>query len=266
MVDINPKFPKHTWDDKEIEPKYGTLHGWRGILGECSFTYSNPDEPTKYSWQKIEPTGSMETLSMDDKEGQNYTNLTIGNKFSYTTDGESSQVDGHKDSNCESTIRENCEGDIGRSGKKSHIVFTDGQVESIDKGKVSIITSASESWNASGSYGDTVNEHSGHWHESFEKDRVTNVNLNNILMVSEGDCSTHVQSGNYDAKVKEKYKVFSGNDLLIQSATKITLRVGNSSIVIEPDHIYIIANNSQSRIDLNPGGAGPGTGIPSETA
>jgi hypothetical protein len=126
--------------------------------------------------------------------------------------------------------------------------------------------SASDNHTFKSASGDKSEDYGKNLYLTVGKDRITTVNDNEILQVASGDCATHVQSGNYDTKVKEKYKVFSGDDLLIQSATKITLRVGNSSIVIEPDHIYIIANNSQDRIDLNPGGAGPGTGDPSETA
>ena len=251
MVDINPKLPKHCWDDKEVVPKYGTITGWRGHLGECKFTYSNPDEPDKYSWQKIEPTGSMTTFSMDPSEEQNVTSLNVGNKFGYTTDGESKQVDGHTDSNTEATSRKNNNGDCGESCQKKYELATQGVNRVSGEVDLNFTVAASESWSASGTYGDQVNEHSGHWHEAFEKDRVTAVKKNDVLMIGDGDYACHVQSGNWDTHIKSKARMYADSDILIESKTKIVLKVGSSTITITPSNIEILASGGSGRIDLN---------------
>jgi hypothetical protein len=101
------------------------------------------------------------------------------------------------------------------------------------------------------SEGDHIQEYSGHYHESFEKDNVKTVSGNKIAIVETGDNAMHVQSGNWDTHVAEKSRLYSGNDILIESGTKITLKVGNSRIIIEPNHIQIISNNKTGLIDLN---------------
>lgn len=250
-MDISNKLPKHTWCLGEIKPKYGTTTGWRGHLGECKFVYSNPNEPDKYSWQEIEPTGSTKTFTMDSSEEQNITKLTVGNISSYTTDGESKQVDGHTDKNVEDTSRENNNADRGVSSKKSYTLTTEGEVK-VNKGcQVCIDVGESESWSAHGTYGDQVNEHSGNWHEAFEKDRVTAVKKNDVLMIGDGDYACHVQSGNWDTHIKSKARLYADNDILIESATKIVLKVGSSTITITSSNIEILASGGSGRIDLN---------------
>ena len=56
-------------------------------------------------------------------------------------------------------------------------------------------------------------------------------------MVNEGDYAVHVQSGNYDAYIKKKARIYADSDILFESKSKITLKVGNQTIVITPDRI-----------------------------
>lgn len=246
------KCPNHTWDPPiEITPIYGRTFGKKGPNGECEIVYSDVEAPEKYSWQKHEATGSFSTLTADKQEKQNNTELNIGNQSSYVADGISSHCDGHRDTNSMSTERRNCMGDIGESGKKNMVVFTEGKVESINEGSVKIVSAASGSWSGVGTFGNQVNEHSGDLFESIEGDSVLAVSGNRMLMIEKGDHAVHVQQGNHDTHVAEKGRLYFGNDLLIESATKITLKVGSSTIVITPSNIEVIANGKSGRIDLN---------------
>jgi hypothetical protein len=231
MVDLTPKLPKHSWDDKEIEPIYGRTFGWKGPNGEAVIRYSDVEAPDKFSWQKMEATGSFSALSADQNEKQNNTNLNVGNQFNYVADGLSNQTDGHIDENGMSTKRSNCMGDVGESGKKNYTVYTGGRVTAVQN-DVKIVYAASGSFSGVGTFGDQVNEHSGNWHEAFEKDHVQAVKGNKITMVEGGDYALHVQSGNYDAHIQQKGRIYSESDLLLESASKITLKVGASTIVI----------------------------------
>lgn len=248
MVDTNKKLPEHGWDTEEIVPKYGTTYGSQDILGSHEYVYANPAEPEKYSVQKLTASGSYETLQYDKERNEIRTTLVTGESRGYNVGGQSSQVDGHKDVNVESTSRENVMGDKGVSYKTGYETATEGRISAVREYRKDFITSASESKSFTGSYGDQVNEHSGNWHESFEKDHVQAVTGNKITMIQDGDYAIHLQSGNYDAHIAEKGRIYADNDILIESKTKITFKVGGSTIVMEPSKITVISD----KIDLNP--------------
>lgn len=256
MVDLTPKLPKHPWDDKEIEPIYGRTFGWKGPNGEAEIRYSDVEAPDKFSWQKMEATGSFSAMSADPKEKQNNTELNVGNRFTYIADGDSSQVDGHRDTNTMSSERRNCMGDIGESGKKNMVVFTEGKVEAIDGGHVQIVSAASGSWSGTGSFGDQVNEHSGNWHAAYEQDKVEVVKKNNITMIEEGDYAIHTQQGNFDLQVSsgKLHLMTSADDLIANSNVKVLLQVGSQSkVTLEPSKVKLQVGDS-SYIEITSGG------------
>lgn len=245
------KLPPAAIDRGEIQMKYGTTTGWQGLLGECKYIYSNPAEPTKFFIQEQSATGSYVTIEYDTSKNELRTTLDVGNVRGYVNQSESRQVDGHLDTNVESTYRLNVAGGYGTSYQQGYIVATDGTVASHNRINKVYVVAASESKSMYGSYGDNVNEHSGNWHESFQKDHVQAVTKNKITMVEQGDYAVHVQAGNWDTHIAQKARMYADNDILIESKTKITLKVGNSKIIIEPNHIQIISNNKAGLIDLN---------------
>lgn len=184
-------------------------------------------------------------------EKENRTNLRVGNEFSYYSDSTSNHTDGHQDNNSESTIRENSEGDRGISAKTTYVVSTEDLIKTVGGIETNFVMAASESWSAHGTDGDHVEEHSGNWHQAFEKDRVTAIKNNEITMVEDGDYALHVQSGNWDTHIAQKARLYADNDILIESATKIVLKVGASTITITPSNIEILADGGSGRIDLN---------------
>lgn len=245
------KLPPDDFSAKKKEMKYGTTHGFQRICGTAEFHYENPAESDKTGYIKCHATGSYETMHADDALNAMYTLFDIGERRSYTVGGSSSQTDGHHDSNVESTKRENTMGDHGRACKTHYHVSTAGSVKVHNEYKKEIIASRSESKMFTGSYGDSAHEHSGNWHEAFEKDQVEAVGKNKITMVQGGDYAIHVQEGNYDNHIAQKARIYADNDILIESKTKITLKVGSSKIVIDGSSIEIIANGKSGRIDLN---------------
>jgi hypothetical protein len=124
---------------------------------------------------------------------------------------------------------------------------------------------ASESKSYSTSQGDVVEEHSGNFHISYEQDFISAIKSNMITMVNEGDYALSVQAGNYDAQIMQKARIYASSDILIESLTKVTLKVGVSTIVLTPTDITLdVAGVSNitldalgitqvgPRIDLNP--------------
>lgn len=251
VQDKNKKIPKDGVSDEKKVLKYGYTTGYRDILGNQTIVHANPDEPENYVKLVMDATGSYETIEYDSQENAHKTSLNTGRTSSYTVGGETSHVDGHKDSSVESTSRENVTGDKGVACKTNYQTSTEGTIIAHNRFKKEFVVAASDSKSFSGSYGDQVNEHSGNWHEAFEKDHVQAVSGNKITMIEKGDYAIHVQKGNYDNHISEKGRIYADNDILIESGTKITLKVGESSIVITGSSIKIIADGKTGRIDLN---------------
>jgi hypothetical protein len=237
MVDTNKKLPKHGWDDEEIVPKYGTTYGEQDILGNHKYVYANPAEPEKYSYQKYDVTGSYETLQKDEQKSEIRTILKTGEVRGYTAGNASEHFDGNRDTSGESTNRSTYRGDNSSTARRSINGYPKGKLETVGVYTQSFTLGDKNSPTTTtkhfvGTDGDEVHEHSGNRHEAFEKDYVQAVTGNKLTMVENGDYGLHVQSGNYDAHIQQKGRIYSGNDLLIESGSKITLKVGASTIVI----------------------------------
>lgn len=231
-------------------PKYGTTYGQRDLLGRFFFCYSNPDDADNYLEQTQYPDGSYTTREYDSEEKGNTTELDVGNKFSYTGDGISNHCDGHRDTNSMSTERRNSMGQLGESALALMAAYPQGRVVAVTESDTKIVSAKSTSFSGLGSYGDYVQEHKGHHHSAYEKDCVAAVKGNKLTMVT-NDYGVHVQDGSYDCHIGANGRIYSTKDLLIESATKITLKVGSSTITITPSNIEILAAGGSGRIDLN---------------
>jgi hypothetical protein len=239
MTDHNKKLPVDPWSSGVIELKYPWVYGEADNLGGATFKYRNLKEPDKNSSLAINPSGSYQTVQQDSERKEITTALNPGETRSYTGGGASTQTDGHVDDNGESTRRSTTAGDVGQQGGRN---FMQGFAENVIKGsknESSFVMGASESKVYQASKGDIVTDHDGSLHTNLGGDQVFTVKGNVINSVKEGDYSLHIQSGNFDTQVETKGRMFFGDDLLIESATKITLKVGDCAIIIEPDQIYI---------------------------
>lgn len=249
-TDDNKKLPVPPWADASsgIEPKYPYVYGERDNNGGHTLKYRSLKEPEKASSEELSPSGSYKTVQYDENKKEIITRLNPGETRTYTSGGTSSHIDGHDDISIKSTQRTTVDGDIGvQTGKDYLIGVHDTYIEAV-KDKATGVMGGSESKTYNTSEGDVVQEHSGNYHEAFEKDRVTSVAKNSILMVKDGDHAIHVQSGNFDTHIAQKGRIYADSDILIESKSKITLKVGQSVIIITPDNISIIAD----RVDLNP--------------
>lgn len=247
-TDHNKKLPIDAWSSGEIVPEYPWVYGEADALGGHNFTYKNPKKPQENSSQEILPSGSYKTVQYDNNKKEIVTVLNPGETRDYVAGGRSTQTDGHFDVNIESTSRETIKGDKSIQSGKDLLVGVQNQIITASQNEIHGTMGGSESKIYEMSEGDHVSEHSGNYHVAYEKDCVSSVNKNMIQMVQSGDYAMHVQSGNWDSHIAQKARMYSGNDMLIESASKITLKVGSSTIVIGPSSIVITAD----RIDLNP--------------
>jgi hypothetical protein len=248
-TDRNKKLPKPAWSDPEsgIEPQYPYLYGQRDNNGGYEFKYRNLNDHTVSSSETYLPSGSYETIQYHPETGEVKTRLNKGDEYIYGAGGVSTHIDGHSDTAVKSTSRTNISGDSAVHVGRNSSSMISGQSVTASGPSInrSVPRSDTITYNSSG--GDVINEHTGNYHESYEKDFVTAVKQNAVFMVNEGDYAVHVQSGSYDAYIKNKARIYADSDILFESKSKITLKVGGSTIVISPDSIVV----NSARIDLN---------------
>ena len=241
-MDDKTKLPPTRLDLKELTPKHPWTTGQCGILGDSCYTFASPKESENYFVQNTRASGSYETVDFSKDKAEIITCFNPGEKRGYCGGGNSNQVDGNDDLNIESTSRTNVAGDKGVSCKTTYHTSTEGSVIAHNRFKKEFVVAASDSVTFNGSFGDQVNEHSGNWHESFEKDHVQAVTGNKITMIKEGDYSIHNASGNFDLQVTagQLHLMTSGGDLIANSNVKVIVEVGSQSkITVEPAKIKL---------------------------
>lgn len=245
-TDPNKKLPETPSASKEL--KYPYFRAEQDVNGNKTVISRIPGDKGSDFSEKYSSTGSYEAVEAHPERGEIKTSLNSGDVMSYTAGGSAVNVDGHHDQSVKSTSRTNVVGDSSVSVGRNSSNFVAGQEVSA-RGGPQIVRGApgsdTKTYNSSG--GDVVNEHTGNYHEAYKKNLVTSITKNNIVMVNDGDYALHVQSGNYDAHIKSKARIYADSDILIESKTKITLKVGGSTIVITPEGIDADA----PRIDLN---------------
>lgn len=228
--------------------KYPYYAASKDVNGGSVLESKVPGQPEMFFTEKYSPSGGYESVQYHPEAGEQRTVMNRGRVANYTAGSVSNNVDGHVDQRVRSTMRTNVNGDSAMQVGRNNSYAVAGEfVESVSGTRTSRVNQGSESMTYNSSAGDVVNEHTGNYHEAFQKDLVTSVTKNAIFLVNEGDYAIHVQAGNYDSHIKEKARLYADNDILIESKTKITLKVGNSTIVMTPTGIDMDAD----RIDLN---------------
>lgn len=249
-TDSNKKLPKSPTMDTGNKP-ISRMEITQRPDGQGSIVYSpfQKDEIEQYSFEEIwSPMGSFRTRASHDK-----TELTTSFNYEtrdYNKGGHSSTHETHVETYVKDTRKVTVEGDNSKEIGRNNYEVTAGQkIASALEGTIeNSAAGASEAPTYRLSEGDLIQEHSGNYHQSFGKDKVQNITGNKITMIKEGDYACHVQSGNWDTQVSSEGRLYTSKDLLIESETKITLKVGSSTIVITPSNITLVS----ARIDLNP--------------
>jgi hypothetical protein len=223
---------------------------YQGVDGHGHIKYHTP--ATKYFEESWTAAGSVTTVAAD-KKTEITTCLDVGEVRNYTIGGFSSTHESHVETHVEDTRKDTTVGDRSEEILRNRYVINagktvvsslEGTVHNSGGGK-----SSAPTYNLS--EGDFTDNRNGNFHSVVKKDSVQAVSGNKINIVENGDYAMHVQSGNWDTHIAKKARFYSRDDILIESETKITLKVGNSRIIIEPNHIQIISNNKTGLIDLN---------------
>lgn len=252
-TDSNKKLPNVPTIDSGTKP-ISRLEIIQRPDGKGSVTYSPTelDEIEQYSFEEIwSPMGSFET-----RASHNKTELKTSLNFEtrgYNIGGHSTTHETHSETYVQDTRKVTVEGDNSKEIGRNNYEVTAGQkVSSSLEGTIeNSAAGASEAPTYKLSEGDVIQEHSGHYHQAFGGDKVQTVTGNKLTMIKAGDYGCHVQGGSWDTQVSSNGRIYTSKDLLIESATKITLKVGTSTIVITSSNVEIIANSKSGKIYLN---------------
>ena len=243
----NHKLVKDSPLDRIKGDPYPFICGSQTTNGELNLKVQHPDFPKASCEETLKPDGSYNHSEFNEKLKGLISALSHHTR-GYNSGGNSSQVDGHKDSNNESTQRNNTAGDSGRETGGDNYSGAGGKTITGQRDDFVTHTTAGKTYKI-GTGGDNVSYFACDTHEYSEGDHISSTKGNKYTMVKEGDYGVHVQDKNIDFQADSgKARIKTGSDILIESDTKITLKVGGSTITITPSDITI----KSARIDFNP--------------
>jgi len=253
-IDPNAKFPKTPGQDPErskLDARYVESFSSLDGAGHQKFHPQSHEEALQLSFEEHwNPTGGLKTIAAHPQQIEIITQLSYDTR-NYNINGFSQTGEASGQIFYNDTMSISAGGDVGIDTKGKIIQASARERIDISGGSVSRVPVGSDNHKFESTAGDKTQVLDGNLHSTYKEDRVVAVGKNDINMVNEGDYAMHVQSGNWDTDIAKKARFYSGDDILIESETKITLKVGNSRIIIEPNHIQIISNNKTGLIDLN---------------
>ena len=250
--DSNKKLPKPPSEvTEDIDIRYTRITV--SPSGTADITYQPVDlgeAAEKAFREQIDSSGGYKTNEAYKKQQLNTSMLF--DERNYNVGGVSTTAEGHVQNYADSTLVTSVNGDKGSDvGGRSFTTVDKEFLIACRSGTAECATIGSENPQIKMASGDSVNDFDGNRYVNVAKDKVETIQKNNVLMIKDGDFSNHIQSGNWDTHIAQKARLYADNDILIESATKIVLKVGTSTITITPSNIEILANGGSGRIDLN---------------
>lgn len=242
--DDNCKLPKDAVSKGDIEMKYGFVNG---EVRECGYTkiiYNNEEELEKTTEILIHPTGDHEVLESNKKKKAIKLSAQSGEHRQYTAGGHSTHVDGHYDHNSESTSRFEAAGDMAHATGKNKLTGIKGQEVKASGGKFNH-TSGSSALQASGSSGTVRNSYEKDYFNHVQGDMVS-MGEKNMVHVVQKDIATY-SGANWDTFVKQKGKMETGQTLLIKTGDTATVNSASKIVTKSSDNTEV---SSQKEIKL----------------
>lgn len=258
----NKKLPKDPVSEQEIDPLYGYVHGEWNAVGGHHMSYCNPDEHEKYYHEEMHASCSYVTTQHDKEDKEINTSMKTGEVRGYVGGSHSHQVDAHSDINVEKTLRTERGADGADAYGRNRIHAVKGKtVKVLGEHTAQMTNKSSEVPISRG--------HTGTVRQDDEKDNYHHIQGQHSIMSEKshahvvGEEWADHAGGNYDFYGEKKFHVYSKDayiantdstmdlwskdkmnaksksDITIDSDTKITIKVGGSSIVIESGTITI---------------------------
>ena len=192
-------------------------------------------EPGKETYFDVQPTGNYTGYGSDGAVVE----VTVGKKHEYNADGTSKTTDGHADEKVSGSSRTTISG-------ASHNEVAGNKYDGAG-GVVVTGSNDSQITHSSGDIfhttdGNHITDHTGTVNHNITGDFVEQITGHKVSIVN-GEFGTNVQGGNVDVQVNDgKYRLKAAKEILIDSDTSITLKVGQSTIVITSDTITATVN------------------------
>jgi hypothetical protein len=228
--DHNKKAPGLAAEDNPPTTHHN-YHVTAGVSGKLSIRYDDIEDPQRSFQFDLDDNGSY-TGSQAKGKGL-VTTVTAGHKRDYTSKGSGTHADGNSESSTNGNQSTLAKKDIGEQSGGSKLEGNQKKVGGSKEGDVSI----THDNKAEIIKGDNVLSVEGSLYTDCGGDDVKTV-AGLFYQTIEGDHGVICQ-GNYDVKTEGKFQANSSRDMILSSATKLTLSVGGSSIVIEPSKITI---------------------------
>jgi hypothetical protein len=250
--DSNKKLPKPPSEVTDpIDIRYTRITVSPSGTADITYQPVDPDEANNKAFrEQIDSSGGYKTNEAHEKQ---QLNTSMGfEQRNFSVGGVSTTAEGNVQEFNNSTKESSTNGDNGATiGGRNFLAIVSQLVNIIGGGSVNHVPKRSTSPQVNIGSGDSVDVFDGNRYNDIEGDHVQTIQKNNVLMIKDGDFSNHIQSGNWDTHIAQKARLYADNDILIESATKIVLKVGTSTITITPSNIEILANGGSGRIDLN---------------
>ena len=242
----NKKSPEGPQQSKRANPEYPWVRGEADVNGRHKLIHADPSKPDESFTEQLNHDGSFEIHeTLKDEKG--LTNVLGHHRRSYFQTG-SDHYDGNYDHRSFNKSV-NVDGEHGIAAKKGIIEGTRGaKTTGYAKGTFDLKGGrGSKNHSFQGNVGDHTNTVEGNQWEYSEKDHAQAVGGSKYTMVGQGDYGIHVQNGNMDTNISGKgqivsqqnFSLGSNAEITVSADTKLTLKVGDSKIVIEKSKITI---------------------------
>jgi hypothetical protein len=229
----NKKIPESAAQTKEPDhPVY--LFMETDTNGRMKGIHRNPNKPNDSYEVDINHDGSYKTKEISD--GYNGIETSHTHHERKNAGSSSNNTDGNVDVSNQSTENRNTKGDSGGATGGIQYEGSTKKVGGSQEGNFDVVPGGKSFISKDG---DSVVKLTGDQHTSITGDKV-DVIVGNKMNIVDGEFGINVQGGNYDLQLDSgKARIKAGNDILIDSDTKITLKVGSSTIVIDSSSITI---------------------------
>ena len=240
----NKKIPESAAQEKSVEhPVF--LFMEVDALGRATTKHANPSKPNDSFTSKVNHDGSFETEEISDSFGGMVTSHKHHER--HNAGSSSKNNDGPVDESAQGTKNSNVMGDSGSAAGGTSYVGSTKEIGGSEEGTFKTVPGGKSYTTTTG---DIVEKFVGSHHTNIEGDVVRSITGQNFEMVK-GDFGLFAQDGGGIDMQSDSGRIrmsAEAQDILIEAKTKITLKVGGSTIVIEPSVITI----TSAKIDLNP--------------
>lgn len=224
----NTKHPKI-----EVKGKYPNI--WVDTFPDGHQTIRSL-QPGHESFFSVEPAGNYTGHGPDGQK----VSVTMDKEHEYGADGKSSTLDGHSDSKVAGTSRTNV--DKSSSSETGGNKYEGSGGLHISGSRNSKMDASTGGDHYQTTAGNITTDHDGDKHQNVTGDVVEQIHGNKVSIVG-GDTAINNQGGSVDYKLdKGKFRLKAANEIVIDSDTKITFRVGGNSIVMDSSGVTATVN------------------------